>query len=89
VRWLLAAGSNPSMLNAVGSTALHAAAAHGHTDVLAALLDQSSCSADIVNEDGDSALQVQHFLVRAPLCELFLQVNQAPQCLLCAASSQR
>lgn len=58
VRWLVAMGSNPCMLNAVGSTALHAAAAHGHADVLGALLEQSGCDRDIVNVDGDTALQV-------------------------------
>lgn len=58
VRWLVAMGLSASTVNAVGSTALHAAAAHGQADVLLELLDGHSCSQRIVNDDGDTALQV-------------------------------
>lgn len=62
VKWLFAAGSNPNTVNAVASTALHAAAAHGHADVLRVLLDQPGCDREIVNDDGDTALQVYSFI---------------------------
>lgn len=62
VKWLLDTGSCPGTLNSVGSTPLHAAAAHGHTDVVRELLGRSRCDPHVVNDDGDTALQVRHTL---------------------------
>jgi ankyrin repeat protein len=57
VKWLITAGLDSTTLNAVGSTPLHAAAAYGHTDVVQVLLDQPGCDTEIVNDDGETALQ--------------------------------